>query len=231
MNRIQELFSEYVQLYQFFFGPKDLKRVIYDLNNGWCYTVAYAVGQVLANEGYAVKFHSHCHHAWFSVDGVDYDTMHPEGYSEPVVQAWLLDKMKLSQGVSSDDFVSGQKIGLAGRHPGMVYFEMVWAARHNLEFTKDYREYLRPSALKKWRSNYGKEFRKVQRYYRKALKLQYHHNPVPMGLVFPPTHYTYDSVEPNFERPLKPYPFTRPVEDYKYLWKDFREKGTPINCM
>lgn len=63
MTRIQELFSEYVQLYQFFFGPKDLKRVIYNLNNGMCYSVASSVGQVLANEGYAVKFHSHCHHA------------------------------------------------------------------------------------------------------------------------------------------------------------------------
>lgn len=231
MARIQELFSEYVQLYQFFFGPKDLKRVIYDLNNGLCYNVAYAVGQVLANEGYAVKFHSHCHHAWFSVDGVDYDSLHPEGYREPVVQVWLLDKMKLNQEVLSNDFTPGQKITLFGIHPGMVYFEMVWAERHRLEFIKDPRKLLNPSALKQWRRNYGKEFRKTQRYYRKALKLQYHHRPIPMGLVYPPTHYSYDSVEPNFDRPLKPYPFTRPVDHYKFLWKDLRENGTPIACM
>lgn len=231
MTRIQELFSEYVQLYQFFFGPKDLKRVIYDLNNGMCYSVASSVGQVLANEGYAVQFHSHCHHAWISIDGVDYDSMYPEGYSEPVPKAWLLDEMKLNEEIMTHDFAPGHKLSFTGRHPGVVYFEMAWAARHNLEFTQDYRSYLCPSALKKGRRNYGKEFRKTQRYYRKALKLQYHHRPLPMGLVYPPTHYRYDSVEPNFDRQLKPYPFTRSPATYKFLWKDFRENGTPIACM
>lgn len=83
--------NDFVKVYSVIEAVDEL-TAIKDINAGWCGMVASIVGYLLTHRYKVpnVEIHSHAHHIWLHVNGKDYDTMFPEGYSKPVIEVWKL---------------------------------------------------------------------------------------------------------------------------------------------
>lgn len=92
---VGNLFNEFVDVYQLVTRTRSREKALSVINNGLCGMAAMAVGNILMHRyGYdksRVQWRSHCLHMWLRVDGVDYDSLYPQGYDKPVVEEWLLD--------------------------------------------------------------------------------------------------------------------------------------------
>lgn len=223
MNRVQELMSMFVQLYRTVLPNKDIRRIINDLNSGLCYFISTEIGLVLKKEGYNVAYCGHAHHSWLNVEGVDYDTLYPEGYPRNVVEEWKLDQMGLSTNTTLHP-VSDKPEKESHCHPFYGYQEIqrLWRNLHGLA---------QPEEVKKSYPINRYYKRRLDARIKKAAKLVYHLEPIPSGIIVPLTHYSWDSVIEDCTRPLVPYPFMRSVRSYKVLFKDLRLNGTPLQAM
>lgn len=230
MNRVQELLSEFVELYRIFYPSTLLGQTILELNSGHCHDVAEAVGHVLEREGFNVLQGQHGHHGWLVLDSIAYDTMFPQGYPQSVSAEWLLPEMKLRVGDEVYPLDPYEPRAKKSFTPKLALFYKTWYERHGFE---DYRVDLSKTSLKKWRSDYARCLPRIKALYKKACRSEFSGEMLPSGLVKPFTHYHWDCLEETsgYSRTLKPYPFTRSVKEYKFLWKDLRENGTPIERM
>lgn len=91
---VGRLFNDFVDVFQAVTGVRRRTDAIWRINNGLCGMAAMAVGNVLIHAydypSESVHWRSHCLHMWLRVDGVDYDSMYPQGYPPSVVDEWLL---------------------------------------------------------------------------------------------------------------------------------------------
>lgn len=223
MNRIQELMSQFVQLYRAVLPNKNTAKIIHDLNSGLCYFVATEIGNVLKKEGYEVNLCSNVHHAWLNLDGVDYDTLYPEGYPQNVAKEWLLPEMGFGTNAHVQPFTDTpiQDVNASPYYNDLRLIQKLWREHHGIEAAKQHG----PAS--------PMTHRKTKRLMRRVNKVdftKFNKEPLPPKLVPPFTHFTYDSEEPQ-TRQLKPYPFMRPVAVYKFLFEDFRINGTHMQQM
>lgn len=117
---VELVMNDIVLFYQRYFNIPSLDKAVIRLNTGQCYTVAHLAGQVLQKVyGMEPKFYSHCLHAWLEVDGVAYDTLFPQGYTESVVSSWRLDVLKWNQSIMEiDDYGGGGFVPNSYAHHG-----------------------------------------------------------------------------------------------------------------
>lgn len=85
--QITNLFEQFKTVYARFNGLPVL-GIADKINRGDCGVTAIAVGPLLAAQGLDVHYLHNTGHVWLQIDGVRYDTIHPEGYG--VNQAILL---------------------------------------------------------------------------------------------------------------------------------------------
>ena len=227
MERPSELLLELLSLVKYF-SPKSHspEYIQYTLANGPCYHVSHLIGEILRNEGHDVKLSDHGHHAWFSVDGVAYDSLNPFGYKEPVWDYWLMNKIFPKTEV--DCSVKGRNI-------------------ESGEYLHSYLRYLPfDIALSVMAKKYGLKTQpfKPQRYNRFKLrkanqKLRKLHT-VPLNTpmfkngVEPFTAFFWDcleEVEGKYTRPLKEYPYSLGWKWYKVRLVDLKKRNIPIKRM
>lgn len=84
---ITEIIEDFTSVWSFFHHV-DRERALKEINGGGCGIAAYAIAEVLKARGYTVQHYSNCWHVWNRIDGVDYDTLRPEGYEAPVSELW-----------------------------------------------------------------------------------------------------------------------------------------------
>ena len=70
------------------FNHVDRAKALKQINGGGCGVAAYAIAEVLRAKGFTVEHYSNCWHVWNRIDGIDYDTLRPEGYEAPVSELW-----------------------------------------------------------------------------------------------------------------------------------------------
>ncbi|UQT03184.1 hypothetical protein TOTORO_03220 [Serratia phage vB_SmaS-Totoro] len=224
MSRVQELMSMFVQLYRTVLPNKDIRKIIHDLNNGLCYFVSTEIAIVLHREGYVVAYQGHCHHCWLNFEGKDYDTMYPEGYPRNVAEEWQLDLMGFGTSCSTTR-PSGkpETEDFCHSHYAFQVIQRLWRNLHGIA---------QPEKVKKPLPSNRYYRRRIDARAKKASQLIYHLEPLPTGVMVPFTHYTWDTVaEEDLSRPLVLHPLMRSVTAYKFLFKDYRVNGTPIQSI
>lgn len=239
---VGQLLNDFVDLFQVITRTRDRKKAIYRINTGFCGMAAMAVGNVLIH-GYdydpkRVEWHSHCLHMWLRVDGVDYDTMFPQGYSRCPSEEWLL----------SDVHYNSSTMGasISSKEDNSGYFQgHLWHAQLLIEFfyerfgvtppeyvVANRKKWYRDGDTKQWRANRRYDYRaKLARH----LPLRSLTLPVEPTGVWPQTHYHFGEFEEQYTRKLRDFDFeTRGVSRgdcvriEKKLVRESREKGIHV---
>lgn len=60
-------------------------EAVWDINCGWCYQFALILGRLV---GRKTKYISNNQHCWIEVDGVFYDSEHPNGTTDATKMDW-----------------------------------------------------------------------------------------------------------------------------------------------
>lgn len=84
---ITEIYEDFTSIWCFFHHV-NREKALKEINGGGCGVAAYAVAEVLRARGMTVEHYSNCWHVWNRIDGIDYDTLRPEGYEAPVSELW-----------------------------------------------------------------------------------------------------------------------------------------------
>lgn len=239
---VGRLFNDFVDLFQIITRTNNRMKAICRINNGLCGIAAMAVGNVLIH-GYGydpkrVEWRSHCLHMWLRVDGVDYDSMYPQGYDKPVVEEWLLSEAhynthEMGEAITSKEDNSGYQ----QRH--LWYCLLVnecFYARFNVDppkYVAEQRHYLVSNGD-------TEDFRLANRYIRRAKRALLHPlralvSPVEPTGVYPQLHYHYGEFEETTDRVLRYPPFdvrgvskARAVALHKKLHKASVKEGIHV---
>lgn len=239
---VGNLFNEFVDIYQIVTRTRSREKALSVINNGLCGMAAMAVGNILMHRyGYdksRVQWRSHCLHMWLRVDGVDYDSLYPQGYDKPVVEEWLLDE------VNYNSYEMGGSIDSKEDNDGYQQFHL-WYCHVINEVFYAYHGVTPPDFQRRnwrdWRKGITNGERKQQRRYNrrgaKALLTTRRilQTPVEPTGVYPITHYHHGEFETDFSRPLKHYGvdlrgcrLAESLRRHRRLIKDSREKDIPI---
>lgn len=242
---VGRLFNDFVDVFQLITKTPNRKRAVNRINSGLCGMAAMAVGNVLIH-GYGydpkrVEWRSHCLHMWLRVDGIDYDSMFPQGYSRPVSEEWLLDLVSYASGEMGDPIESKEdNSGYQQMH--LWYCQLIneiFYARYDVEPPKyvvdNRKRWLRKADTEDWRG--------VRKYERRAklarlLPLKALVSPVEPTGVWPMTHYHFGEFEETTTRVLRDYDFptrgvskAKAVRFGKRIQKESREKGIHVRRM
>lgn len=249
---VGNLFNEFVDVYQLVTRTRSREKALSVINNGLCGMAAMAVGNMLMHRyGYdksRVQWRSHCLHMWLRVDGVDYDSLYPQGYDKPVVEEWLLDE------VNYNSYEMGGSIDSKEDNDGYQQFHLWYCHVINEVFYA--RHGVTPPAFqaknkRDWRKGITNGERKQQRRYNRRGKIAMAAKPRDIiadvmnegqwvdGIwttgVYPLTHYSHGEFETDFSRPLKHYGvdlrgcrLAEFIRRHRRLIKDSREKGIPV---
>lgn len=239
---VGRLFNDFVDVFQEITRTRNRKKAIWRINNGLCGLAAMAVGNVLIHSyGYdpkRVEWRSHCLHMWLRVDGVDYDTMFPQGYSRSVVDEWLLPEASYNTSDMGDPI--GSKEDNSGyMQPHLWYCQLlneVFYERHSVtppqHIIDNRKRWFKTGDTEDWRS--------VRRYDPRAkrallLPLKALVSPVDPTGVFPQLHYYYGEFEETFTRKLRNFDFptrgvsrARATRNLKKLAKESKTKGIHV---
>lgn len=239
---VGQLLNDFVDVFQVITGTRDRKKAIYRINNGFCGMAAMAVGNVLIH-GYdydpkRVEWRSHCLHMWLRVDGVDYDTMFPQGYPRHPTEEWLLSEARYNTSDMGDSISS--KEDNSGYFQGQLWYAQllleVFYARYGTEppvyVVENRKKWKREGDTSEWRGNrrYDYRVKLAHRLPLKALTL-----PVEPTGVWPNTHYHFGEFEEHYTRKLRDFDFDprgvskgKAVRIGKVLAKESRVKGIHV---
>ncbi|AUG86535.1 hypothetical protein MADMEL_107 [Erwinia phage vB_EamM_MadMel] len=223
--------NDFVDMYMLQLNNKNRDVCINELNSGLCGVAAMCVGNVMRERYGAtdIDWESHCLHMWLVLDGKRYDTLYPEGYDVPVVDAWLLKEQKYNSHVMAGESVidiednSGY---VAGGWWDCLYLIKGWYERYGMA---------PPAYVKRMMTNLRgnhlhRRERRAARRYQLVLKapLPSFTDEVRTNTVLPMTHYWHGEFEGSQERVLARKPGMLSVKTYKSLLKYYREKGVPV---
>lgn len=225
------LLNDFTDMYMLQLNNRNREVCIDEMNSGMCGVVAMCVGNVM-RERYGVTdidWESHCLHMWLVLDGKRYDTLYPEGYSEEVVDAWLLKLQHYNSNVMTNDTGIGLEDNtgyVAGGWWDCLYLIKGWYERYGMT---------PPAYVKRMMANLRgnhrhRQERRAERRYQLVLKapLPSPTDEVRTNNVLPMTHYWHGEFEGNQDRVLSRRPGMPSVNVYKSLLKYYREKGVPV---
>lgn len=95
------ILSDYAMMFNFFEEYETLEEALFEMNGGQCAVVA-SVCAYIARTKYGFKdlvIRNHSLHVWIGQGKLDYDTLYPEGYPQPVTKEWLLKELGESEAV------------------------------------------------------------------------------------------------------------------------------------
>jgi hypothetical protein len=108
-STVSQLMQDVVTVYQILTRNRRRSKALMEINQGYCGIIASLVGNILIEHyNYStdrIMFNSHCLHMWLTVDGVDYDTLYPNGYTNSVVDEWLLPSVNYATSILKHEFV------------------------------------------------------------------------------------------------------------------------------
>lgn len=225
------LLNDFVDMYMIQVNNRNREVAIDSLNSGLCGVVAMCVGNVM-RERYGVKeidWKSHCLHMWLTLDGKDYDALYPEGYNQPVPDAWLLKEQKYNSSIMANEDGIGLEDNsgyVASGWWSCLYLIKGWYERYGMTpptYVKDMMTHLRGN-------HHHRQERRAMRRYKLVLAapLPSPTDEVRTNSVLPMCHYWHGEFEPNQDRVLARRPGMPSVVVYKSLLKYFREKGVPV---
>lgn len=239
---VGQLLNDFVDVFQEITRTRNRKKAVWRINNGLCGMAAMAVGNVLIH-GYGydpkrVEWRSHCLHMWLRVDGVDYDTMFPQGYSRSVVDEWLLPLVSYATGDGGEP-IECKEDNSGYMQPHLWYCQLlneVFYKRYSVEppqhVIDNRKRWFRTADTSDWRSG-----RRYEPRAKRALMLPLKAlvSPVCDTGVLPLLNYYYGEFEETTTRKLLNLDFDNrgvsrgtAVRHLKRLAKESREKG--IHC-
>jgi hypothetical protein len=206
---VTALLNDFVDVYQLLTRNRRRSKALMEINQGLCGVVAKVVGDVLVKKyNYnpdGIQHCNHCLHMWLRVGGIDYDTLYPTGYNQPVVNTWLLDQINYNTVHHVVAISEVENIGWVDRE--ILRLIDVFYYRHGLvNLCSD--EYTIDGLVGKLNTKTARKDRRICRrinlvYNLPEFVVTEHKTNVE---VFPITHYKHGEFEENCNRILKPLP-------------------------